>query len=302
MNPHSRRFTTGELIILACSIASAVAFSIFPWLTVSGIDFSGFELLQQVQSSNQPGASLIFFILISIILAGVVGIWGVISPQKNRNPSLVALVAGLVGIAYFAIFLAESNLNPGESVRTVSTGFWISLIASIGLVLQVFVPRPVSSEKSLSASLRTISIILVVVGLFITGYLSYTKLTSTSVACVENAAFNCDAVTSSIYSKFPMGSQIDVAYLGFTLDVIILAVLLLEARVSFFKSYAVYLVFGLSLWAFLFHGYLTLMAITRIHALCIWCLSAHTVMTILLIISSIRLYRVLFPLDAELEA
>jgi uncharacterized membrane protein len=141
-------------------------------------------------------------------------------------------------------------------------------------------------------NLRNISIVLVVIGLFITGYLSYTKLADTSVVCVESATFNCDAVTHSIYSKF-LG--IDVAYLGFALDVIILAVLLLEPRVGFLRNYGVMILFGLTLWGFLYHDYLTLMAVTRIKALCIWCLSAHTVMTLLLIVTSIRLYRVLFP-------
>ena len=151
-------------------------------------------------------------------------------------------------------------------------------------------------------NLRNVSLVLVVIGLFITGYLSYTKLTSTSVACLENSAFNCDAVTSSIYSKFPMGSRIDVAYWGFSLDVIALIILLLEPRVGFLRNYGVYILFGMSLWAFLFHDYLTFMSITRIQSLCIWCLSAHTVMTLLLIVSSIRLYRVLFPPAEQTEA
>jgi uncharacterized membrane protein len=148
-------------------------------------------------------------------------------------------------------------------------------------------------------NLRNLSLILMVLGLFITGYLSYTKLASTSVVCLESSAFNCDAVTNSIYSKF-LG--IDVAYLGFTLDVIILVLLLLEPRVNFLRNYGVMIVFGISLWAFLYHDYLTLMAITRINALCIWCLAAHTVMTILLIVSSIRLYRALFPGETAAEA
>ena len=151
-------------------------------------------------------------------------------------------------------------------------------------------------------NLRHVSLVLVVIGLFITGYLSYTKLTSTSVACLENSAFNCDAVTSSIYSKFPMGSKIDVAYLGFGLDVIIFILLLLEPRVKYLKIYSPYIVFGLTLWAFLFHGYLTFMSVTRIQSLCIWCLSAHTVMTLLLIVSSIRLYRALFQTEEQAEA
>lgn len=154
-------------------------------------------------------------------------------------------------------------------------------------------------QTSVSASrftLRNATLVLVVLGLFITGYLSYTKLANTSVVCVESSAFNCDAVTSSIYSKF-LG--IDVAYLGFGLDVLILAVLLLERRVDFFRNYGVMILFGLTLWGFLYHDYLTLMAVTRIQALCIWCLAAHTTMTLMLIMTSIRLYRVLFPAQSS---
>ncbi len=151
---------------------------------------------------------------------------------------------------------------------------------------------PETASRPSRVTLRNLSIVLVMIGLFVTGYLSYTKLSATEVVCVQGAAFNCEAVTNSIYSKF-LG--IDVAYLGFTLDVIILVVLLLEPRVNFLRTYGVMILFGLVLWAFLYHDYLTLMAITRIGALCIWCLSAHTIMTLLLIITSIRLYRTLFP-------
>lgn len=155
---------------------------------------------------------------------------------------------------------------------------------------------PQTSASESRFNLRNATLVLVVLGLFITGYLSYTKLANTSVVCVESSAFNCDAVTSSIYSKF-LG--IDVAYLGFGLDVLILSVLLLERRVNFFRNYGVMILFGLTLWGFLYHDYLTLMAVTRIQALCIWCLAAHTTMTLMLILTSIRLYRVLFPAQAS---
>jgi uncharacterized membrane protein len=163
---------------------------------------------------------------------------------------------------------------------------------------------PQDNEVGVSArrpTLRYLSIALVVIMLFVSGYLSYTKIAATSVVCVESGAFNCDAVTHSIYSKFPQGTGIDVAYLGFILDLIILVLLLLEPRVHFLRSYGVIAVFALALWGFLFHDYLTLMAVTRIHALCIWCLTHHALMTILLIVTSIRLYRVLFRGESEYE-
>jgi uncharacterized membrane protein len=163
---------------------------------------------------------------------------------------------------------------------------------------------PQDNEAGVSAprrrfTLRHLSIALLVVLLLVSGYLSYEKIAATNVVCVEGGAFNCGAVTHSIYSKFPQGTGIDVAYLGFTLDAIMIVLLLLEPRVRFLQSYGMLIIFGLALWGFLFHDYLTLMSVTRIRALCIWCLTHHTVMTILLIVSSIRLYRLLFRNESD---
>jgi uncharacterized membrane protein len=143
-----------------------------------------------------------------------------------------------------------------------------------------------------------LSIVLLLVGLIITGYLSYEHATEQSVVCVGgSAAFDCDAVNGSIYSTF-MG--IYVGYLGLFADIFMLAVLLLERRVGLLATYGVVIVFAVALLGWLYHDYLTYVAITRIGKLCIWCLTEHTIMTILLVVTSIRLYRTLFaPVDAE---
>lgn len=146
---------------------------------------------------------------------------------------------------------------------------------------------PVDSQRF---SLRNISLVLVVVGLIISGYLSYTHLANTSIVCVESSAFDCDTVNSSIYSKL-LG--IPVAYLGFGADLLLLAVLLLERRVGFLRSYGVMIAFGIVLLGFIYHSYLTYVSFTRIGALCPWCLGHHAVMTVLLIVTGVRLYRVL---------
>lgn len=140
-------------------------------------------------------------------------------------------------------------------------------------------------------TLRHLTLILLVVGLFVSGYLSYTHLTATSVVCVESGAFNCDEVNSSIYSEF-MG--IPVAYLGFLADVFMLVIVLLEPRVPLLNSYGTMIVFAVALLGFIYHSYLTYVSITRINALCIWCLAHHAMMTLLLIVVSVRLYLQLF--------
>ncbi len=146
-------------------------------------------------------------------------------------------------------------------------------------------------------TLRTVSIALVVIGLFITAYLSYTHLTNSEVACVQNSSvFNCEDVNSSIYSEF-MG--IYVGYLGLAADLFLLVVLVAEPRIEILQVYGVVIVFAVVLLAWLYHDYLTYVSFTRIHELCPWCLTEHTIMTILLIITGVRLYRTFFGVEEE---
>ncbi len=154
-----------------------------------------------------------------------------------------------------------------------------------------------TSVRNRRLTLWSLSIILLVIGLGVTGYLSYEHATQQSVVCVGgSAAFDCDAVNNSIYSQF-LG--IYVGYLGFFADIFMLAVLLLERRVALLTSYGVIIVFAIALLGFLYHDYLTYVAITRIGKLCIWCLSEHGIMTLLLIVTSLRLYRSLFAPAAD---
>lgn len=156
-----------------------------------------------------------------------------------------------------------------------------------------------SSASGRRFTLWHLSLVLLVIGLFVSGYLSYTHLTESNVVCIENATFNCDTVNSSIYASL-LG--IPVAYLGFASDVFLLVILLLEPRVSFLRSYGVMIFFAVVLLGFIYHGYLTYVSLTRINALCIWCLAHHAIVTVLLIVTGIRLYRVLFSADDAAEA
>lgn len=137
-------------------------------------------------------------------------------------------------------------------------------------------------------TLRHFSLLLVVVALGITGYLSFTKLVAQPMVCVGGGLFNCAVVENSIWARF-LG--IPVAYLGLGMWTLIGSLLLLEPRVDFLRRYNPIVIFGLALFSFCYHCFLTYTAAFVLRALCPWCLAAHTTMTVLLIVSSIRLYR-----------
>lgn len=148
-----------------------------------------------------------------------------------------------------------------------------------------------SQKTSGRSMLRTASLIILVIALVITGYLAYTKLTNTAVACLEGANISCDSVSASIYAYFPRATGIPVAYLGFLTWIVIGAILLLEDRVGILREYGAVILLGISLFGFFFHSYLTYASITFVGAICPWCVSAHALMTLFLIIQAVRTYR-----------
>jgi uncharacterized membrane protein len=147
-----------------------------------------------------------------------------------------------------------------------------------------------SQITSRKFTLRHLSLLLVVIGLLITGYLSYSKLFNTPVACIEGSAFDCSLVESSAWSRI-MG--IPVAYLGFGAYVTIGLLLLLEPRVGFLRDYGPMLVLAITLFGFIYHLYLTYISVFVLQALCPWCLTAEATMTVLMVVSGLRLRQVL---------
>jgi uncharacterized membrane protein len=140
-------------------------------------------------------------------------------------------------------------------------------------------------------SLRTLSLVLIVIGLLVTGYLSFSELTNTTTVCIESGAFNCDVVQNSAYSEI---IGIPIAVLGFATYVILVALVVLENRIAVLQEYGVMLVFAITLFGFLYSVWLTYIEFFQLKALCPWCLASAAIMTLLFIVSGLRLRQTLF--------
>lgn len=153
-----------------------------------------------------------------------------------------------------------------------------------------------SAVRPNADTLRTISIVLIVIGVFISGYLSYIKLTpyiqgsEAPMICVTGGVFNCEVVQSSAYSRL---FGIPIAWLGFAVYLILGAIIFLEKRVGFFQENGVLLFFGLNLFAWMFSMWLVYVQFVLLQALCPWCLSHELNITILFIVSCLRLRKTL---------
>jgi uncharacterized membrane protein len=137
-------------------------------------------------------------------------------------------------------------------------------------------------EKRLSQ----IAIVLTIIGLLVSIYMTIYKITSNDSMCVGSG--DCKTVNASRYAEV---YGIPVAVLGVAGYSAILAVLFLERRPGFFQENGSLLFFGLSLTGFLFTLYLIFVEVALIKAYCPFCITSQTVMTIIFIISVVRLVR-----------
>lgn len=134
--------------------------------------------------------------------------------------------------------------------------------------------------------LYRISIILVVIGLIVSVYMTIYKATSNDALCLGSG--DCSTVNASRYSEV---YGIPVAAIGLIGFLAILAVLLLENRQEFLRKNGNLLVFGMSLVGVLYTAYLTYLEIFVIRAICPFCVFAAVTITIVFILSTIRLVR-----------
>lgn len=141
-------------------------------------------------------------------------------------------------------------------------------------------------EKRLSQ----LAIALTVIGLLVATYMTIYAITSNDNMCIGSQ--DCSVVNASKYSKIHIaGVEIPVAVLGMAGYAAILAVLLFDRSIDFLRQNGSLVFFGLSLMGFLFTLYLVYVEIALIRAYCPFCITSQIAMTLIFILSVIRVVR-----------
>ncbi|MBV9683100.1 MAG: vitamin K epoxide reductase family protein [Solirubrobacterales bacterium] len=123
--------------------------------------------------------------------------------------------------------------------------------------------------------------VLCLIGIGIGTYLTYVHYAGIKVVCLSSGG--CETVQSSVYSKL---DGVPVAVLGLAGYVGILITLLIRGDLGRAAG------FGLALVGFLFSMYLTYREVFTIKAICQWCVGSAVLMTLLAILTAIRVLRV----------
>jgi uncharacterized membrane protein len=130
--------------------------------------------------------------------------------------------------------------------------------------------------------LYRISVAVSVLGLLVAIYMTIYKITS------NLGSGDCSTVNASRYSEV---NGIPVGLIGVFGYLAILAVHYLERGRGYFKQNGTLLIFGMALTGFLFTVWLIYVEFALLKALCPFCLTSQAAMTIIFIISVMRLIR-----------
>jgi uncharacterized membrane protein len=130
------------------------------------------------------------------------------------------------------------------------------------------------------------SLVLVVIGILVSVYMTIYKLTDNNAMCLGNGG--CSIVNASVYSEI-FGLPVGLVGVGGYAAILLLH--LLENRDDFMRRNGILFIFGLALTGFVFTVYLIYVEFAILKALCPFCLTSQIAMTIIFIISVIRLVR-----------
>lgn len=129
-------------------------------------------------------------------------------------------------------------------------------------------------------------LVLVVIGLLVSIYMTIYKFTGNDGMCIGSG--DCKTVNASRYSEI---YGVPVALVGVGGYAAILAMLLLEKRYDFLRKNASMILFGFAMLGFMFTVYLIYVEAAILKAYCPFCLASQATMTLIFILSVIRLVR-----------
>jgi len=130
-------------------------------------------------------------------------------------------------------------------------------------------------------------VLLSLLGIFVSGYLSVKRLTGGSLVCSRWA--QCDTVNNSVYAKI---SGIPVAFIGLAGYLVLLG-LAVAALQTWGPTHRRLLAIGfvLALGGVGFSAYLTYIELFVIQAVCNWCVSSAILISLLAIVGGVNLWR-----------
>jgi multiple sugar transport system permease protein len=133
------KFSTTDFITPVSVIVIWIAFLLLPWFDEETYT-TGLWSLSKTWSFEPwfiKSWSWEWLILVSALIGTVASLWGLLSTSSMSK--WTAFMAGMVGVMYY-----ENSLLTG-TMDMANLGFWVGLVAVIGLTVQILIPRSMST-------------------------------------------------------------------------------------------------------------------------------------------------------------
>lgn len=132
----------GHLVAGACAVLLLVSFLFLPWgkTTAGAESFTALSLSgdSSPEQADFAGGSIIFVAMAAIGGVALSG-WGSVVWRSGHIAAQLTVLAGLLGMIYFARVLYSYNFFEFEG--WLGIGFWLALLAGLGLMLQIGLGR-----------------------------------------------------------------------------------------------------------------------------------------------------------------
>jgi len=130
-----------------------------------------------------------------------------------------------------------------------------------------------------------IAIVASIIGFVDSAYLTIIKFTNSPIYCTPGLG-DCESVQNSQWATI---WGIPIALLGSLAYLALIFCFVFEKRIPVLKQYSQFIIFGISLFGFLYSLFLTYLELFVIHAICQWCILSAICMTVIFIATIIRL-------------
>lgn len=147
---HSTRthVMAGDVLALICALVVLGAFLFMPWFDLEdGTSVSGYRIAADTAGDLDLATRTSHMFLIVVPLAaaaaGLVALTGLLRARySSRTPGLLLLGGLMIVGYYYGAFFFENRTGNVDATGFVGIGFYIALLASIGLLVQYVLPRP----------------------------------------------------------------------------------------------------------------------------------------------------------------
>jgi multiple sugar transport system permease protein len=138
-------FASANFVGLLLAVVILFAFIFMPWLWTEA-KYNGARVMSDVLTGGMLetyGIQTIVLIPIVGLLAGGLSVWGLLNQHRGVLASILTAAVGLIGLYYYYDFYYIQEGEVAEYVQdNLGRGFWLALVALVGLVAQTVILAP----------------------------------------------------------------------------------------------------------------------------------------------------------------